>query len=361
MRRRSGWPGLLLACAVAGAVGGCRSAPPPLPPVPAAGGPLLAPSGAAAVPDDQALVDRVVAVVNEDVITMSELQEHLILSLREAREAAPSADQLEALERTVLARMVDHKLQLQEARRERIEVLDEEVSAVVEDFVRRNGGDRARIEAQLRAQGLTWAAVRREFRDQLMVQKIRGRRVIRRATVTEAEVDAYVAENRGRLESALRYHARHIAVPAEPPDSPTAWERARAEIEAIAARLREGGDFAELARERSKDPSAESGGDLGWLKRGELQPLFEEPILRLAPGEVTAPIRSPVGYHLFRLEAREELTPEMLAQFRQQAREILVQRKVQARLDEWVGDLKRRALIQVRLGPPPPAGARPTD
>jgi hypothetical protein len=89
------------------------------------------------------------------------------------------------------------------------------------------------------------------------------------------------------------------------------------------ARLAEGADFAELARGSSPDGVAVSGDDLGWLARGELQPLFEEPILRLQKGEVTPPIKSENGYHLFRLEEREELTPELLGQLRQQARDIL--------------------------------------
>lgn len=330
---------------------GCRGAPPPLPPVPASSGSILVTPVVSAPPpagpSDQTLIDRVVAVVNGEVIMMSELQEAVLLYRREAREAV--SDDLTELQKKVLNRLVEHRLQVQEARRENITVTDEELQAEVDEFIRRNGGDRARIERQLRAQGLTWEAVRREIRDQLLVRKIRGRRISRRASLTEAEVDAYIAANRGKFEASLKYRPRHIAVLADPPDQPAAWERARQEIETIRARLREGADFAELARLHSKDGSAAAGGDLGWLNRGELQPLFEEPILRLGKGEVTAPIKSEVGYHLFQMEEREELTAEMLAQLRQQARDLLLQQKAQERFDEWVDELRRRALIAVRL------------
>lgn len=329
----------------------CRSAPPPLPPLPPSSGSLLlTPAAAPALRDDPSVVDRVAAVVNEDVIMMSELQEAVLLYLREVKESAPSPGPArEELLHKVLERMVDHRLQVQEARREKIEVTEDEVQELVEDFVRRNGGDRERIGEQLRAQGLTWEQVRRDMRDSLLAQKIRSRRVGRRAAVSDAEVDAYVAENRGKFERELKYHPRHIAVLARPADSPAGWERAQSEIEAIRARLREGADFAELAREYSRDGSAASGGDLGWLPRGELQPLFEEAILKLKKGDVTEPIKSDNGYHLFRLEEREELTPQMLAQLRQQARDLLIQKRAQERLTEWLQGLRERALIAERL------------
>ncbi len=329
----------------------CRSALPPLPPLPPSSGSLLlTPAAAPALPDDPSVVDRVVAVVNEDVIMMSELQEAVLLSLRETKESVPSPGPArEELLHKALERMVDHRLQVQEARREKIEVTEDEVQELIEDFVRRNGGDRERISEQLRAQGLTWEQVRRDMRDSLLAQKIRSRWVGRRAAVSDAEVDAYVAENRGKFERELKYHPRHIAVLARPADSPVAWERAKSEIEAIQARLREGADFAELAREYSRDGSAASGGDLGWLPRGELQPLFEEAILKLEKGGVTEPIKSDNGYHLFRLEDREKLTPEMLVQLRQQARDLLIQKRAQERLAEWLHGLRERALIAERL------------
>src|SRR5262249_59407197 len=103
-----------------------------------------------------------------------------------------------------------------------------------------------------------------------------ARRISRRATVTPDEVEAYVAQNRTKYEADLKYHPRHIAVLAQPPDSTAAWEKAKGQVDTIMARLRDGGDFADLARQFSQDGSAASGGDLGWLARGELAPVFED-------------------------------------------------------------------------------------
>jgi peptidyl-prolyl cis-trans isomerase SurA len=288
------------------------------------------------------VIDRVVAVVNGDVVMMSDLQEAIVLARRDSRNLPDGAE----LERTMLNRLVDHRLQVQEAKREKIEVTDDELRGVLEDFVKRNGGERDKIEAQLQAQGVTWEALRREMREQLLAQRVRSRRVVRRATVTESEVDQYLAQNRDKFDAGLKYHAFHLAVMAEPTTSPAAWEGAKREIESIAAALAGGADFAELARSRGKDPA---GGDLGWLARGELDPAFERPLLVLQKGQITDPIRSGAGYHLLKLEDREELTAERLADARQQVRDLLLQKKGQERFDEWLETLRRRALIAIRL------------
>jgi peptidyl-prolyl cis-trans isomerase SurA len=328
---------------VAAALGACRGPAGPLPPVPAGSGGVLVRAGEAPpVKDSQSVIDRVVAVVNGDVVMMSELQEAIVLARRDGRNLPDGPD----LERMVLNRLVDHRLQVQEARRDKIEVTEDELRGVVEDFVKRNGGDRDKLEAQLQAQGVTWEVLRREMREQLLAQRVRSRRVVRRSTVTESEVDRYLAQNRDKFEAGLKYHAFHLAIPVESPNSPAAWERAKQEIESIAVALAGGADFAALARTRAKDPA---GGDLGWLARGELDAVFEQPLLALQKGQVTAPIRSGSGYHVLKLDDREELTVERLADARQQVRDLLLQQKAQERLDEWLEELRRRALIAIRL------------
>lgn len=328
---------------VAGALGGCKAPAGPLPPVPAgSGGVLVGVGEAPPIRDNQVVIDRVVAVVNGDVVMMSDLQEAIALSRRDGRSVPDGAE----LERTMLNRLVDHRLQVQEAKRDKVEVSEDDVRAAVDDIVKRNGGDREKFEAQLQLQGVTWEALRRELREQLLAQRVRGRRVVRRSTVTETEVDQYLAQNREKFESGLKYHAFHIAITVDAPGSPEAWDRAKQDIESISAALAGGADFAELARTRGKDPA---GGDLGWMARGELDPAFERPLLALQKGQVTAPLRSGSAYHLFKLDDREELTADRLLDARQQGRDLLLQKKAQERFDEWLEGLRRRALIAIRL------------
>lgn len=328
---------------VAGALGACRAPAGPLPPVPSGSGGVLVRAGEAPpIRNGQVVIDRVVAVVNGDVVMWSDLQEEIVLARRDARNLPDGAE----LERTVLNRLVEYRLQVQEAKREKIEVTDDELRGDLEDFVKRNGGERDKIEAQLQAQGMTWEALRRLRRDQLLAQRVRSRRVVRRATITEPEVDQYLTQNRDKFEAGLKYHAFHMAITVEATSSAGAWEQAKQEVESISVALAGGADFAELARTRAKDPA---GGDLGWLARGELDVAFERPLLALQKGQVTAPIRSGTAYHLLKLDDREELTAERLADARQQVRDLLLQKKAQERFDEWLEGLRRRALIAIRL------------
>lgn len=340
----------LLATLLAGCGLFARTPPPmPLPPPPESSARPAPRTASPAPPADAGIVvDRVVAVVNQDVITLSELQEAMALFLQEHREKPPAPGERPGFEREVLERLVTHRLQVQEARREKLEVDEEELREAVQEFVARSGMDRVQLEAQLRRQGLSWEALRREVRDQLLVRKVIRRRVGSRVSVTDGEVEEHFRENREKFETGLKFRVRHLAVLAAPPDSDAAWARARDAIEELARALGEGAEFAELARRHSQDPSARAGGDLGELARGELKPQFEEAILKLEVGEVTPPIRSASGFHLFKLEDREELSAQAEAQIRQQIRELLYRRKFEERHEAWLREIRGRALISLR-------------
>ena len=113
--------------------------------------------------------------------------------------------------------------------------------------------------------------------------------------------------------------------------------------------VQSGQDFATLAKEYSQDPSGKDGGSLGTLKRGELTPEIERAILKLEPGQTSGPVKSEVGYHLFRLDKKESLSGDAQAQARSQVRDILYREKYDARLKEWLTEIRQRALIDIRL------------
>jgi peptidyl-prolyl cis-trans isomerase SurA len=296
--------------------------------------------------DDQVL-DRVVAVVNNDAITLGELQESVAMYRQENRGRPASSD--EDLARQFLGRLIDVRLQLQEAERERIVVEEVEINDELAERLKRFGAaNMDELESMVKAQGLTMDSVRKRVRDSLRVAKVIRRKVALRVSVTEPEVDRYLVENRDKLETGLKYHAQHILItPASGSDA--AWEAARLRAEALRTQIQEGADFAEIARAHSRDASARTGGDLGVLKRGELAQDIEATILSLNPGEVSLPHRSSLGFHIFRLESKEVLEGEGLQRLRQQVREILYRQKYEARLEAWIKEIKQRAIIQVRM------------
>jgi peptidyl-prolyl cis-trans isomerase SurA len=297
---------------------------------------------------DDAVSDRVVAVVNNDAITLGELQESIVGYRQENRQRDSTTDQ--ELAQRFLSRLIDSRLQLQEAERERIVIEDSEVAEELADRIKRYGVQtQEEFERLLREQGLTIDSVRKRLRDSLRIAKVLRRKVALRVSVTDDEIDRYLADNRARLETGLAYHARHILIVPEGGASDAAWEKARIKAGLVRAQIVEGADFAEVAKAQSKDASARDGGDLGTMKRGELTPEIEVEILKLEAGQISQPFRSPLGYHLFRLESKESLEGEGLARAKQQIREILFRQKYDTRLEAWLREIKQRAIIEVRM------------
>lgn len=314
-------------------------------PEPARPGPTAPPVPRA--PTDDSITDRVVAVVNNDAITLGELLESIAAYRHENRQRPTGSD--EELARQFLARLIESRLQLQEAEREKITVEDVEVAEELADRVKKIGAPTMEeFEAMVRGQGLSMDSVKKRIRESLRMAKVVRRKVALRVSVTEAEIDKHLEENRQKLETGLSYHARHILVVPDGVAEP-AWEAAQARAEALRVELTAGVDFAELARKHSGDATARDGGDLGTLKRGELAQEIEAQIVSLREGEVSLPYRSSLGYHIFRLESKESLQGDALARVRQQIREILFREKYDARFDVWLKEIKRRAIIDVRM------------
>ena len=299
--------------------------------------------------DDDAISDRVVAVVNNDAITLVEVQESIVAAKQDNRSPMPSDEELA---KEFLGRLIDVRLQLQEADREKIAVdeteVDEELSARLKKIP--GAPTRQQFEESLKVQGLSVDAVKRRIRESIRLSKVVRRKVTLRVSVNDQEITQYLEQNRGKLEQGLPYHARNILIVPEG-DRPTdaTWEAARIRADVIRQEIVAGADFAEMARQHSRDASAKDGGDLGTLKRGELAVDIENEILKLAPGEISQPYRSSLGYHLFKLESKETLDGAGLDRARTQIRDILFREKYEARLDAWLKEIKQRAIIEVRL------------
>ena len=323
--------------------------PPPPPPVLESRAPIL--SRPALPPDSEAVVDRVICVINSDAVTLYELDEAEAYYLYENKMQPPPDAERTALREKVLSGIIERRLQLQQAEREKIVIEDSELKEQLDDLQKRLGATtQAEFEAQVKAQGLTFEALKKRLTDQLMIQRIIRRKVALRVTVTEEEIDQYLNSNRDKLETGLTFEARHILFIPQAGTGEDGWQAARRRADDVYGRVMAGEDFGELAAEFSEDTAtAKNGGRLGILKRGELAPDIEKAVLRLSPGEHAPPFRSEVGYHLFELDSKETLAGEQLAQARNQIRDILYRQKYDARLKEWLTEIRSKAIIETRL------------
>lgn len=354
---------LVVTAAVVFALSGCSApswvplvgkgkgpAPPPPPPPPhEVRAPIL--SRPAPPTDAESIVDRVVCVVNSDAITLYELEEAEAYVVYETKQVPSTAEEHKVLREKTLAGIIEKRLQLQQAEREKLVIEDAEVKEQLDEIQKRLGAkNEAEFEQMVKAQGLSMEGVKKRFREQLLVERIKRRKVNLRVSVTEEDIDQYLNANREKLETGLSFEARHILFvpPAEAGED--GWQSARRRAEDVYTRVMGGEEFGELAQEFSDDTAtAKNGGRLGVLKRGELAPEIEKAILRLSPGEHSTPFRSEIGYHLFELESKETLAGEQLTQARNQIRDILYKQKYDVRLNEWLAEIRGKAIIEMRL------------
>lgn len=305
----------------------------------------------AAGPAAAEIIDRVVAVVNDEVVTLSEVEDAAAGALREAEaETDPVARQQKRQRqlRAFLDLIIGDKLVKQEAAKARIVVREPEVDAHLERVMKQQGWGEPQLQQYLLAQGLTLATFKEQVRDQLLQRKVVGRFLRDKITLSDRDVLNYCREKTTEAASSYAVDAAHIVL--RVPEGATAAEDAalRRKAEEIRDRAKAGEDFAALAKQYS-DIGGDNGGALGTVNKGDLDPTLEKAIFSLPEGGVGGPVRSPAGYHVVRsiqrvkkaASACEEVDPEM--------RNALYQERLRDAMADWIGDLRKKAFIEVRL------------
>ncbi len=265
---------------------------------------LLALAALPAAARDALLVDRVVAVVNKDVITLTELAEHTARAEAELRRQRIAAPERAVLERQVLERLVLDKAQLQLAASTGMRVDELQLDRAVQRVAQNNNMTLAELRRALERDGVEFERFRAGLREQILLTRLREREVDDRVQVSEAEVDLYLEEHKASLAAKVEYDVAHVLVRVPEQARPEQVEQARARAERVRDEARAGGDFARLAASHSDAGDALQGGALGWRAPGRLPELFAEALAGMQPGAVSEPLRSPAGFHVVKLLGR---------------------------------------------------------
>ncbi|MEJ2347082.1 MAG: peptidylprolyl isomerase [Gammaproteobacteria bacterium] len=262
------------------------------------------PAALAVTGSQQKLVplDRIVAVVNDDVILKSELDDfvnRVKVQLRGSHTALPPE---RVLERQALERLVLVHLQLQLAKQTGIRVDDETLNSAIQDIAKRNGLTMDQFRQALEQDGFSFARFRENIRDQIMITRLQQRNVDNRIQVSKQEVDSYLADPRNRNDNRA-FELQHILIALPEAASPARIEAGRAKAAKVLAELRQGADFGQLAVAVSDGQKALEGGKLGWFPAGQVPSLFLKALSQMKPGDISGIIRSPSGFHIIKLMA----------------------------------------------------------
>jgi peptidyl-prolyl cis-trans isomerase SurA len=261
------------------------------------------PPAAAPVSATPIEVDRVVAVVNTDVITLVELETRrrsVERQLRQRRIDVPPEDELR---KQVLERLISDRALAQAAREAGIRVDDTQLDRAVARLADENRMTPAQLKAQLERDGISFSRFRDEIREEILVNRLREREVDAKLVISEADVDAFLTEQGDAGSSAPEYDIAQILLRTPESASAEQIERQRLRGEDLIRQLRGGADFARLSASSSDAPEAMSGGALGWRSAERLPQLFVDAVAKLAPGAVADLVRSANGFHIIRLNA----------------------------------------------------------
>lgn len=287
-------------------------------PVPAAAPtPAPAPARAATKAAPAEAIDAVAAMVNDEAVLVSDVEEQLYLFLQQVQQqgerAMPDSAEIDTLRRRILDQMVDDRILQGEAKRQAIVITDAEVGRQVDAAIaqakERIGGEEA-YQQQLRRENLTESALRDkyrgEMRKQMMVERLRQKQFPKR-TVTQEEAEAYFRDHKDKFPKIPgEVHLQVIQITPQPDSAALAAGFAR--VTAIRKRLLAGEKFAKVAAETSEDPgSANAGGDLGFNVRGRMVKEFDDAAFSLKLNELSQPVRTPFGWHLIQVLERDSL------------------------------------------------------
>jgi peptidyl-prolyl cis-trans isomerase SurA len=268
----------------------------------------------AAVAQNGVSLDSIVAVVNDDVILRSEL-ERRTTSVRDSITASgnlvPPDD---ILQRQVLERLISEKLQLQVAEQAGITVSEDMLNQYVNNIARNNGMSLEEFAEAVEADGLDFANVRSDIRDDLIMQQIQQREVMARVMVTPREAATFLASSEAQSLDAREFNVFHILLRVSPEAPAPEVERVRQAAEDLRDRARAGEDFSQLAVEHSQGQQALEGGDLGWRRTTQLPAVFAEQVVTMGIGDVSDVIRTPGAFHIIQLAAVRGEQERVMAQ-----------------------------------------------
>jgi len=250
------------------------------------------------------LLDRIVAVVNEDVITRRDLDDRMRVVSVQLREQGTPAPPTDVLEKQVLDRMIYTRVQLQFAKETGLRVDDGQLDSAIARIAENNKITPAKLRETLEKDGVSFAKFREDIRDEIVMSRLREREVDNKITVAESEIDNLLNALKSQEGKTEEFDLSHILVRVPEQASPEQLSDRRARAEKALAQIKAGTDFRQVAASFSDAPDAVQGGAMGWRELARLPSIFAETIKSMSPGEVSAILRSPNGMHIVRLNGR---------------------------------------------------------
>ena len=249
-------------------------------------------------------LDKIVAIVDNDVVMQSQLDQRVHEVQQTIAKRGGAVPPTSVLDQQVLERLIVENLQLQIGERSGIRITDEELNQAIGTIAQRNNMSLEQFRAALAHDGLSFDDAREQVRREMVISRVRQRRVAERIQVSEQEVKNFLASDLGKMQLSEEFRLANILIPTPESASSTAIQAAARQAGEIYQQLKQGADFAQLAIARSASETALEGGEMGWRKAAQLPPPFDRMLSSMAVGDVTEPVRTPGGFIILKLQEK---------------------------------------------------------
>jgi peptidyl-prolyl cis-trans isomerase SurA len=291
------------------------------------------------------IVDRIVAQVNNEIITLSELEQ--AMKYFRTNPGSPAPVETEASRRQMLDMMIDRKLAKEEAKRYGLTVPDKELNKAVDEIKQRNGfADDAALKNALVKDGMTMEQLRQQISEQIQQDRLMALLVKDVPKIPEAEIKKFYEANYKTPEN--RIHIKVITLPVAPDANAAQQEEVRAQAEKALTEAQKGEDFDKLIKQYSKPIPNTPSGDLGFIRQNDLDPKFFEFLSNLKTGEVV-PLKTPQGFQIIKLIEAKMGQIVGLNEVKPQITQVLEREQLTKRFSEQLKDARKRALIKISL------------
>jgi len=296
------------------------------------------------------VISGIAAIVNDEVITIYELnREYARVLKEEEKKGAVTEAAAKKLRSDVLNALVDRKLIRQKIKELNIVISEEELRQSIEEIKKQNGLSQEALVSALLAQGLTFDQYKAQMKEQLERLRLMGQEVKSKIQVSEREVREYYDANPALFREESTYRARHIFLKVGKNATNDEIKKAMEKAATVIAEAKGGGDFAALARKYSDDPgAAKDGGDLGTFKKGDMLPEIESAVITMNPGEISDLVTTPAGFHIIKLEERSADRVKSFDAVKGVVEEALYRKKSEERFTQWSEELRQGAAVELK-------------
>ena len=301
------------------------------------------------------IISGIAAIVNDDVITIYEVNREYATILREEekRTGQPlSPEALKTLKQDLITALIDRKLIKQKIKELNIAVSEEEVRQSIEDVKKQNKLSQEALTSALLAQGMTFDQYRAQIKEQLERLRLMSQEVKSKIQVGEKEIRDYYDANLSQFTEEPTYRARHIFLKIAKNASNDEIKKVMLKAANVMTETGSGADFAEMAKKYSDDPgAAKDGGDLGTFKKGDMLPEIENAVLAMKPGEISELVTSSAGFHIIKLEEKIAGKVKPFESVKGLIDDQLYRKKSEERFKQWAEDLRKSATIEIKKQP----------